>query len=155
MRLERFLSCDVLVFGSGLAGISAAVAAAEAGADVALACRGRLFSGSSFYPGTWGLGLVGPDGADDEDDLAATIERVGCGMADPVLVRAFVGGIGPAVSRLRGRGVRLRRTGQGGQREDGPCFDYKDRDRNDIEFESVREVFSDLLERLGVRVLAG
>ena len=155
MQLERFLSCDVLVLGSGLAGISAAVAAAEAGKDVVLACRGRLFSGSSFYPGTWGLGLIGPEGASDEDDLAATIERVGCGMADPELVRAFVGGIEPAVSRLRARGVRLRRAGRGGQREYVPCFDHKHRDWNGIEFESVREVFSGLFERLGVRVLAG
>ena len=81
MRLTRTHSCDVLVLGSGIAGITAALTAAEAGRSVILACKGKLFSGSSFYPGTWGLGLVGPADESDEADLAATIEAVGCGMA--------------------------------------------------------------------------
>ena len=60
MELNLASTCDVLVLGSGIAGISAALTAAESGASVILVCKGRLFSGSSFYPGTWGLGLVGP-----------------------------------------------------------------------------------------------
>ena len=62
MELNLASTCDVLVLGSGIAGISAALTAAESGASVILVCKGRLFSGSSFYPGTWGLGLVGPTG---------------------------------------------------------------------------------------------
>lgn len=155
MRLDRTLTADVLVLGSGLAGLSAAVAAAERGAEVTLACRGRLFSGSSFYPGTWGLGLIGPDGVADEADLIETIERVGCGMANHELACTLVRGIEPAIARLRGRGVTLRRAGNAGEREFIPCFDHKHRDWNGLEFASVREVFSRLLEELGVRVLAG
>ena len=66
---------DVLVIGTGIAGLSAAVSAAQTGAQVALASAGKLFSGSSFYPGTWGLGLIAP--VDDEDavDLSDTIKR--------------------------------------------------------------------------------
>ena len=60
MRLNPELTCDVLVIGAGIAGIRAALAAAGEGRDVLLACRGAVFSGSSFYPGTWGLGLIGP-----------------------------------------------------------------------------------------------
>ena len=55
--LGRF---DVLVVGGGIAGTVAALSAAEQGAKVALACSGPLFGGSSFFAGTWGLGLVGP-----------------------------------------------------------------------------------------------
>ena len=66
MELNLASTCDVLVLGSGIAGISAALTAAESGASVILVCKGRLFSGSSFYPGTWGLGLVGP--ADEADE---------------------------------------------------------------------------------------
>ena len=51
---------DVLVVGAGIAGISAAIEAARAGARVTIASLGATFSGSSFYGGTWGLGLVGP-----------------------------------------------------------------------------------------------
>ena len=82
MELNLASTCDVLVLGSGIAGISAALTAAESGASVILVCKGRLFSGSSFYPGTWGLGLVGPADEADEADLISTIEDVGCGMAD-------------------------------------------------------------------------
>ncbi|MFR2333615.1 MAG: FAD-dependent oxidoreductase, partial [Flavonifractor plautii] len=90
MELNLASTCDVLVLGSGIAGISAALTAAESGASVILVCKGRLFSGSSFYPGTWGLGLVGPADEADEADLISTIEDVGCGMADDALVRALV-----------------------------------------------------------------
>ena len=44
-----------------------------------------MFSGSSFYPGTWGLGLIGPESPADEDDLVQSILQVGRGMADPAL----------------------------------------------------------------------
>ena len=77
MELNLASTCDVLVLGSGIAGISAALTAAESGASVILVCKGRLFSGSSFYPGTWGLGLVGPADEADEADLISTIEDVG------------------------------------------------------------------------------
>ncbi|WP_418271229.1 FAD-binding protein [Intestinimonas sp.] len=155
MRLTRTHSCDVLVLGSGIAGITAALTAAEAGRSVILACKGKLFSGSSFYPGTWGLGLVGPADESDEADLAATIEAVGCGMADPAMVRAFVVGIHPAIEQVRSMGVKLRRADNGGQKEYIPCFDYKHRDWNGIEFDSAREIFSRRLKELSVTVLPG
>jgi L-aspartate oxidase len=43
---------DVVVVGSGIAGTSAAIEAARAGASVALASLGGTFSGSSFFGGT-------------------------------------------------------------------------------------------------------
>lgn len=90
-------SCDVLVIGSGIAGVVAAIEAGRAGARVVLASKGRLFSGSSFFPGTWGLGPIAPADADDERDLMRTILDVGCGAADPALVETFVGGLLPAI----------------------------------------------------------
>lgn len=155
MLLSRTKYCDVLVIGSGIAGISAALGAAEAGSSVVLACKGKLFSGSSFYPGTWGLGLIGPAGAEDEADLAAAIQEVGCGMADPEMVQTFVSGISPAVEQVRSMGVKLRRADQEGEKEYIPCFDHKHRDWNGIEFESAREVFSKRLSELPVTVLSG
>lgn len=91
---------DVLVIGGGIAGIVSSIEAARAGANVTIACAGPLFGGSSFYPGTWGLGLIGPADEKDEADLIATIENIGCGVADPALVETFVYNIRPAIKWL-------------------------------------------------------
>lgn len=57
-------------------------------------------SGSSFFLGTWGLGLIGPVNEDDEQDLIDTILAVGGGVADPELVQAVVHGIPQAIDWL-------------------------------------------------------
>ncbi len=67
-------STDVLVIGSGIAGLCAAIEAARTGATVTVASAGKTMSGSSFFPGTWGLGLIGPVDEDDEQDLIDTIQ---------------------------------------------------------------------------------
>ena len=155
MKLNLSATCDVLVLGSGIAGVSAALSAAESGASVILCCKGNLFSGSSFYPGTWGLGLIGPADADDEQDLADTIQSVGCGMTDDALVHALVSGIHPAIEKVRNIGVKLRRADHGAQKEFIPCFDHKHRDWNGLEFDSVRQVFSERLDALGDSIMDG
>lgn len=80
-------STDVLVIGSGIAGLCAAIEAARTGATVTVASAGKTMSGSSFFPGTWGLGLIGPVNENDEQDLIDTIQTVGGGVADPSLSR--------------------------------------------------------------------
>lgn len=151
--MEREHSCDVLIAGGGIAALCAAWKAGEAGCSVTLIPAGGLFSGSSFYPGTWGLGLIGPEDASDRDDLVDAVCRVGCGMASRAMAESFVSGISPAIAELRGLGVKLRRARQREQREFIPCFDHKTRDWNGIEFESVRQVLGKRLEELGVTVL--
>ena len=147
---------DVLVIGSGIAGISAAIAAGEAGARVAIVCKGNLFSGSSFYPNTWGLGLIGPADSEDEPDLIHTIERVGCGVTRRELVESLVRGISSAISHTEEMGVKLRKTQSGGnEKEYIPCFDHKHRAWNGLEADSCREVFSRKFEELNIQILAG
>ena len=73
-------STDVLVIGSGIAGLCAAIEAARTGATVTVASDGKTMSGSSFFPGTWGLGLIGPVDEDDEQALIDTILAVGGGV---------------------------------------------------------------------------
>ncbi len=153
MNIELEHTVDVLVLGAGLAGISAAIHAAEEGSSVILAAKGPLFSGSSFYPGTWGLGLIGPADSKDEVDLAETIARVGCQMTDPQLVRTLVSGIPPALDELQAEGVKLRQADHSTQREFIPCFDHKHRNWNGIEFDRVRTVLGQKIQRLGITVL--
>ncbi|MFR2626937.1 MAG: FAD-dependent oxidoreductase [Collinsella sp.] len=124
-------STDVLVIGSGIAGLCAAIEAARTGATVAVASAGKTMSGSSFFPGTWGLGLIGPVNQDDEQDLIDTIQTVGGGVADPELVQTFVHGIPQAIEWLeQDLGVELQRpqsAESAQQKQFIPCFDYKTR----------------------------
>lgn len=153
MHLQAEYTCDVLVVGTGLAGIRGAISAAEEGRSVLLCTAGKLFSGSSFYPGTWGLGLIGPDGVEDEEDLIDSICTLGRGMADEHLVRTFVRGINPAVEGLKAMGVQLKQAENKGQKDFIPCFDRKHRSWNGILFQSAKEVFSRSISDLGIRVL--
>ena len=84
MKLESELQCDVLIVGSGIAGLQAADAASEKGARVILISQGELFSGASFYPGTWGFGLIAPDG--ENDKKVGRIHSDYEDGADPLLV---------------------------------------------------------------------
>ena len=145
-------ACDVLVIGGGIAGTMAALAAARAGARTVLACAGKLFSGSSFYPGTWGLGLVGPEDEADEAELADTICAIGGGAADPALVRSFVAGIRPAIAELEGLGVELVKPDHADEREFIPCFDHKHRLWRGVTRTGYENAVGAALEAAGVRV---
>ena len=144
--------CDVLVIGAGIAGICAAIAAAKEGCTVVLTSSTEIFSGSSFFPGTWGLGLIGPVDAADEDDLAASIARVGAGMTTPALVKTFVHKINPAINALKARGIRLRTAEKSDEKEFIPCFDHKRRNWNGLEAARMRAVFQKELAEYGVRL---
>lgn len=148
-------SCDVLVVGAGIAGCEAALAAAGSGARVLLASAGQTFSGSSFFPGTWGLGLVGPNGERDEEDFVRTILGVGRGMAVPGLVRALVHGVGRAVARLEARGVELRGADNPDERDFIPCFDSRVRCWHGLGRASYRDATEAALARAGVETLPG
>ena len=103
--------CDVLVVGSGGAGMSAAVAAREAGADVIVATKSAL--GASNTGRAQG-GIQAAVGAGDtveshfEDTYAA-----GHRDADPELVRTLVAGGPDAVEWLARLGVGFARDGNG------------------------------------------
>lgn len=147
------IPADVVVAGSGIAGLVAAIEAASAGARVAIVCSGPCFSGSSFYPGTWGLGLIAPEGRADERDLAETILRVGCGVADPALVHSFVQGIIPAIAWLEEElGCTLKRPERADEDAFIPCFDHKHRAWYGLERACMERAFSQAIERLGIRV---
>lgn len=147
------LTADVLVMGAGLAGITAAIWAARTGARTILASSSVICSGSSFYPGTWGLGLVGPESEADEADLARTILQIGEGMADPELVSCLTGGIREGVKELQTLGVSLKEAVNKGEKEFIPCFDHKSRDWHGIVKESAGAALRAELERLKVTEL--
>ncbi len=150
-------STDVLVIGSGIAGLCAAIEAASAGATVAIASAGKTMSGSSFFPGTWGLGLIGPVDEDDEQDLIDTIQTVGGGAADPTLVQTFVHGIPQAIQWLeQDLGVELQRpqsAASAQQKQFIPCFDHKTRMWRGLTRKPLEDACTAQIELLGIRLL--
>lgn len=150
-------STDVLVIGSGIAGLCAAIEAARTGATVAVASAGKTMSGSSFFPGTWGLGLIGPVNEDDEQDLIDTIQTVGGGVADPELVQTFVHGIPQAIEWLeQDLGVELQRpqsAESAQQKQFIPCFDHKTRKWRGLTRKPLEDALTTRIESLGIRLL--
>ncbi len=150
-------STDVLVIGSGIAGLCAAIEAARAGATVTVASAGKTMSGSSFFPGTWGLGLIGPVDEDDEQDLIYTIQAVGGGVADPELVQTFVHGIPQAIQWLeQDLGVELQRpqsAESAQQKQFIPCFDHKTRMWRGLTRKPLEDACTAQIDSLGIRLL--
>lgn len=150
-------STDVLVIGAGIAGLCAAIEAARTGATVTVASAGKTMSGSSFFPGTWGLGLIGPVDEDDEQDLIDTIQTVGGGVADPELVQTFVHGIRQAIDWLeQDLGVELQRpqsAKSAQQKQFIPCFDHKTRMWRGLTRKPLEDALTTWIESLGIRLL--
>ena len=149
--MEQFY--DVLVVGSGIAGLSAAVEAAKRGCHTAIVSSTHLFSGSSFYPGTWGFGLIGPADENDIQDMVSTIQEVGCEVADPVLVQTFVSNINASIEHLERMGCHPRKADRSSEREYIPCFDHKHRSWNGLEGCQLRTAFTEQLAKYHVTVI--
>ena len=150
MHIESESSFDVLVVGGGIAGCCAAIEAVRAGASVCLASTSGAFSGSSFYPGTWGLGLIGPRDATDIDDMVETILRVGRGVPDAALVESFVRGIPEAMAALEAMGVSMKRPANPDEPQYIPCFDHSLRMWRGLERDSMKRGFEQALCEGGV-----
>ncbi|EGT5619032.1 FAD-binding protein [Clostridium perfringens] len=146
VKLKKDKECDVFVMGAGIAGIMVAIEASNSGQKVIISSSSNIFSGSSFYPGTWGLGLIGPEDRNDEEDLAKTIKEVGCNVVDEELVETFVKNINPSIDLLKEMGVKLKEANNSGEKEFIPCFDHKNRNWNGILFESAKKVLDHKLK---------
>jgi L-aspartate oxidase len=102
---------DLLVAGAGLAGLYAALHAADQGARVVLVSKGSLRTSNSFYAQGGVAAAIGPDD-DPQLHLEDTL-RVGRGLCDPAAVELLVRE-GPArIADLERRGVAFDRGPDG------------------------------------------
>lgn len=154
MKIVKEYKTQVLVVGAGLAGISAAMKAAESGSDVIVSTAAHFCSGSSFYPGTWGLGMIAPMDEADKDNLLKNIDEVGSGIADLKLSKVLVDQIGSRINELEEMGVKFKRPDN--LEADNsliPCFDTKHRKWYGYTFKSARPVFKNKISELKINVL--
>ena len=146
INLKKSRECDVFVIGAGIAGVMSAIQASNNGSSVIISSSANILSGSSFYPGTWGLGLIGPENKEDEINLAKTIKEVGCNVVDENLVQTFVSNIPKAIQLVKSIDIKLKKASNKDEKEFIPCFDHKTRDWNGILFDSAKEVFNEKLK---------
>jgi succinate dehydrogenase / fumarate reductase flavoprotein subunit/L-aspartate oxidase len=107
-------SFDVLVIGSGAAGLAAAVSAERAGANVALATKGSLQANNSSKAQG---GIQAAFGADDSaQQHADDVYRSSHETAEPVLVEALTGDAASAIHWLEELGVEFTREPDGSYR---------------------------------------
>ena len=145
VKLKKNRECDVFIMGAGIAGVMAAIQASNNGSKVIIASSSNILSGSSFYPGTWGFGMVSPEDEKDEEDLINTIIRVGCNVVDENLVKTFVKNINSSKEKLIKMGIKLKQPENEDEKEFIPCFDYKKRKWDGLITNSGKKVFEKLL----------
>ncbi|MFB0833177.1 L-aspartate oxidase [Arthrobacter halodurans] len=105
---------SLLVVGSGIAGLYAAVVAAERGHEVRLLTKDLLADSNTWYA-QGGLSAVGPGGAAAGDTVDAHVEdtlRAGARLNDPRAVRALCGGAWAHVERLAALGAAFDADGR-------------------------------------------
>lgn len=162
MKIQYKTRTDVLVIGSGGAGIKAAIKAAEAGVSVLLVSKhafGR--TGATFYPGTpgWGMQAVIHEG-DSEAYFLEEILEAGAGMADPKLASILAEQSTAAFRELESYGLQF------GKHEDGrykgviPCFGKRLRGSTTLGIDKIRRAMwlqlgkHDVTLRSGITVVA-
>ncbi|MBJ7290693.1 FAD-binding protein, partial [Williamsia sp.] len=131
---ETTMRADLVVVGAGVAGLTAAVTAAEAGLQVTVINKGRPWrldipSDTATQYAQGGIAVVDPTAAVDPEDGVDSIDRhladtlvAGAGHSDPVAARAILSHGYDAVAALIGWGAdfdtdsdgRLLRTREGG-----------------------------------------
>lgn len=104
MRQKRHTP-DVVVVGAGVAGLSAALAAADAGASVRVLAKASYTSSNSYAAQGGVAAALGPD--DDPSLHAADTLAAGRGLCRPSAVRLLTDEAPARIAELRGLGVRF------------------------------------------------
>ena len=112
-RLPQHLT-EVLVIGSGVAGLSAALSAADAGARVHLLAKGDLLDSNTAWAQGGVAAVVGAPDADRAQVHADDTIEVGCGLCDEDLVRQVTGEAAQRIEDLMRLGARFDEDDAGG-----------------------------------------
>ena len=109
------IQSDVLVLGGGIAGCSAALRAADLGADVVLVAKDPLGESNTAWAQGGIIGLPPEEAGDSPSLLAEDIEKAGAGLCKPEAVK-LLAECGPPLCReflWRRLGVPFDTTGSG------------------------------------------
>jgi L-aspartate oxidase len=104
------VSADVVVIGTGVAGLAAALAAHRRGSSVVVLSKAR---DTATHYAQGGIAVVLPDSDDSVDAHVDDTVAAGGGLCDPDAVRSIVGDGYRAVADLVGDGARFDETAPG------------------------------------------
>jgi len=154
------ISTDVLVIGAGAAGIRAALAASEAGADVIVLAKGEVIRAGSTFSSIskgWGIqALVGEERT--QKNLAIfynDIMEVGLKMCAPKLVRILVEESGPRVEEMMAYGIHFKEHSSGGFVRAKGCFSNHERAFVTEDLKNVQKTFSTMLGKSHAKIIRG
>ncbi|OLO28095.1 succinate dehydrogenase/fumarate reductase flavoprotein subunit [Alkalihalophilus pseudofirmus] len=109
MKMSRKMKTDVLVVGSGLAGIKASKELADQGYNVIMVTKMKVASGSSFYPLKASLGTQVTKDQEDHQLFLDDIEDLGRGMHQQDLAAVYVQEIQESVTEYQDIGVNAKK----------------------------------------------
>ncbi|WGE58038.1 FAD-binding protein [Actinobacillus equuli] len=89
IQITQTIYTDLLIVGSGIAGLAAAVEAERLGLKTMLISKTPIGSGASFFPLKATLGIQ-VTGENDSEKFRLDIERVGKGRINPKVVKAYI-----------------------------------------------------------------
>lgn len=144
LEISRKIKTDVLVVGSGLAGIKVAKELADQGQEVLLATKMKLASGSSFYPLKASLGTQVTSSNSDKHVFLADIAASSRGMHRQDLAEVYVDEIQDRVKEYSEIGVVSKKL----EGERKACFAEHPRDIYLLsDWDQIRENVSGIFGR--------
>jgi fumarate reductase (CoM/CoB) subunit A len=123
-EIKKKIKTDVLVAGSGLAGIKVSKELADQQADVLMVTKMQVASGSSFYPLKASLGTQVTKDQEDESVFLEDIESLSHGMHGQDLAEVYVKEIPERVKEYQAIGVKAKKL----EGERKACFAEHERD---------------------------
>lgn len=148
---------DVLVLGAGAAGIRAAIAARDEGAQVLIVSKGAFGkSGSSFYPLSpgWGIQASAPETPEDSPDVhLADVLEAAQGVCRPELARILTAEAPDRIRELQAWGLPFEKHEDGSYVRVRGCFSSRERCFQVSGVRAIARAFRSQLERRGVRIL--
>lgn len=147
----------VLVIGAGAAGLRAAIAAKDSGADVLVVTKGKLAaSGATFdnINNEWGYQAAAGfrDKSDNPEKHFQEIVDMGLGMVNNELAWLVAQSAYDRLTDLESYGIRFRREGDKYAQAIG-CFSNIPRVFVTEDMANVRESFREAINRRGIKVL--
>ena len=93
MNIKKQISCDILIVGSGIAGLTAAERSMKIFKNVCIATTGKICGGASYFPLKATLGIQVTKDKNDYDKYYEDITNMGNGVENPELIKTYISNI--------------------------------------------------------------